>query len=105
MATYRVVCTEQVASRMHPADGKIVAVGTSDSGGPTANHRRTVPQVVAAIDAGHLFYTIGEQSRETAQVIKYWCNLCGGEWHIKSAPDAVLDNNLDSLRACAWKAA
>lgn len=105
MASYRVVCAEQVPSRAHPLNGKIVAVGSNDSGGGQATGRWTVPEVVSALDAGHVFYTYGEQSRETARVIKYWCTACGGEWHIKSSPDAVPDNNLDSLRLCAWKAA
>lgn len=104
MAQYRVVCTEQVPAGAHPLDGKIVAVGTNQSGGTTATARWTVPEVLSAIDAGQVFYTYGEQSRRRANVIKYWCTPCGG-WHIKSSPDAVVDNNLDSLRVCGWKAA
>ncbi len=105
MAQYRVVCTEQVSAQAHPVQGKIVAVGTNATGGGTATARWRVPEVVAALDVGDYFYTYGEQSGKVARVIKYWCSTCGGEWHIKSAPDAVLDKNLDSLRACAWKAA
>lgn len=105
MANYRVVCTEQVPAYAHPRDGKIVAVGTNSTGASTADGRWTVPQVVGALDVGHAFYTYGERSKKTARVMKYWCTACGGEWHIKSTPDAVEENNLDSLRTCSWKAA
>ncbi len=104
MADYRIVCTEQVPAGAHPTTGKIVAVGTSSTGSATAEQRWTVDEVVGALDAGHHFYVYGLESQEAALVIKYWCRPCG-VWHIRSAPDAVLDNNLDSLRFCSWKAA
>ncbi len=105
MAKLRVVCTEQVPQRRHADEARIVAVGTNEQGGAVATNRWSVPVVVAAIDSGHEFYTYGEQSRKVARVVKYWCSLCGGTWHIKSTPDATTDNNLDSLRFCSWKAA
>jgi hypothetical protein len=104
MASYRIVCTEQVPAHPHPY-GKIVAVGTNAEGGAHATERLSVADVVGRMNDGHSFYTRGLQSDKIAAVVKYWCSACGGEWHIKSAPDAVKDNNLDELRVCAWKAA
>lgn len=103
MASYRIVCTEQVPAYAHPKQAKIVAVGTGNDPG-RATRRWTVREVVAGIDRGHTFYTKGEKSGRIAYVEKYWCTRCR-EWHIRSSPDAVYDNNLDSLRYCQWKAA
>ena len=104
MATYRVVCTEREAANAHPYVGRILAIGANDEGGTGATSRWLVREVVTALDAGHVFYTHGEQSGKTARVVKYWCTPCA-QWHIRSTPDAVRDDNLDDLRACAWKAA
>ena len=101
MANYRVVCTEQVPAAAHPRAAKIVAVGTGVDP-DRANDNWTVAQVVSAIDSGHIFYTQGKASGKVAIIQKYWCAACG-ESHIRSAADAVIDNNLDSLRACSWR--
>jgi hypothetical protein len=61
-----------------------------------------VAQVIEALDRGHRFYTQGKASGRIAWVEEYWCHVCGG-WHIRTGADAVIDNNLDSLRACAWR--
>lgn len=98
MARYRIVCTVQVPADAHPRNAKIVAVGTGTDADRAAR-RWEVKEVVAAMDAGDSFYTKGDRSGRVAEVEKYWCAVCG-EWHIRSAPDAVLDNNLDSLRTC-----
>ena len=99
MASFRIVCTEQVPSGNHP-NGRIVAVGIG--GDPDrASERLTVPEVIAAMDRGDTFYTKGKASGRVAWVEKYWCPVCGG-WHIRTQPDVVTDNNLDSLRACNW---
>jgi hypothetical protein len=41
-------------------------------------------------------------ARKVALVEKFTCGRC---WrtHIRSAPDAVTDNNLDNLRRCNWE--
>jgi len=101
MSQYRVVCTEQVPASAHPQNAKIVAVGTG-SDPDRARQRWTVVEVIAAMDNGHHFYTQGKSSGRVAWVEKYWCDLCGA-WHIRTEADAVLDNNLDSLRGCAWR--
>ena len=50
---------------------------------------------------GHTFYTVGVQSGQVAAVQKYHCSHCWRTF-IRSAPDAVQDNNLDNLRRCSW---
>lgn len=100
MAQYRIVCTEQEPYGHSPSSARIVAVGVSD-GAQIAAARWTVEQVIEAMDRGHVFYTRGEQSGKIALVEKYWCSRCV-RYHIRSAADAVYDNNLDSLRFCAW---
>lgn len=103
MASYRIVCTEQIPFSYHPSQAKIVAVGTGDDPYKAAE-RFTVEEVVSLMDQGHFFYTKGLTSGKIAYVEKYWCSTCQ-EWHIRTEADAVTDNNLDSLRYCNWKAA
>ncbi len=76
----------------------IVSVGIGNDSNK-ADTKMTLDQVIAGIDRGDVFYTYGEQSRKTAIVIKASCGHCR-RTIIKSAPDAVTDNNLDSLRRC-----
>ncbi len=99
MATYRITCTQQVPVTEPTTHAHIVAVGT----GLTAqsySRRWTLNEVLAAMDRGDVFYTTGEQSGRTAYVEKYVCTLCR-RTYIRSNPDAVKDNNLDSLPRCA----
>lgn len=101
MAYYRIVCTEQKPYPNPPTHAHIVAVGTGDD--PyRASRRWTLTEVLDAMDLGDVFFTRGEQSGQVALVVKYLCVHCFG-YHIKSAADAVTDNNLDSLRYCAWE--
>lgn len=101
MANYRIVCTEQQPYGNPPTHAHIVAVGTGEDSS-SASHRWTLREVLEAMDRGDVFFTRGERSGRVALVVKYLCSRCLG-YHIKSAPDAVADNNLDSLRYCAWK--
>lgn len=101
MSTFRIVCTEQVPAHGHPTRERIVAVGVSENG-LAANQRFTVEEVVARIDRGDVFYTVGTTSGKVAIVEKYWCLTCAA-WHIRSHADSVADNNLDSLRYCQWQ--
>jgi hypothetical protein len=100
VASYRIVCTEQVPATNHPRNAKIVAVGTGNDP-DKATQRWTVSEVVSAMDSGNAFYTKGRTSGKVARVEKYWCGSCNA-WHIRSSADAVTDNNLDSLRGCRW---
>jgi len=57
--------------------------------------------VLSAIDRGDGFFTIGVQSGRRAEVVAMSCPQCGHRI-IRTAADAVYDNNLDSLRTCNW---
>ena len=76
----------------------IVAVGTGSSAS-TYDQYWLLKEVLKAMDAGDEFYTFGETSLQRAEVEKYKC-ADYSETHIRSTPDAVKDNNLDSLPGC-----
>jgi hypothetical protein len=101
MARYRIVCTDQEPTHQPTTHAHIVAVGTGDDP-DRASQRWTLNEVLVAMDRGDVFYTRGKNSGAVASVEKYVCSLC---WrtYIRSAPDAVTDNNLDSLRRCHWQ--
>ena len=99
MAQYRIVCTTQVPVYEPTTHAHIVAVGTGDDPDQYSKYW-TLDEVLQAIDAGHTFYTKGETSGKTALVEKLLCPSCRGTYTIRSKPDAVKDNNLDSLRTC-----
>lgn len=100
----RVVCTEQVPYGACPESASIVATGVSSNGENYATERLTVPEILSEMDRGVFFYTYGETSKSVVAVLSFWCSRCGKR-HIRTAPDAVWDNNLDSLRYCSWKVA
>jgi hypothetical protein len=98
MATYRVICTIQEPASQPPKHAHIVSVGV----GTTTDHysqRFTLSQVIQMMTNGDRFYTLGPKSGKSAWVEKYVCSHCR-QYHIKSAADAVEDNNLDSLPYC-----
>lgn len=103
MADYRIVCTEQEPAGASPKHAHIVAVGVGDDSA-RAGERLTTDEVIAAMNRGHRFYTKGERSGRVATVIQVRCTPCN-RIIIKSAPDAVEDNNLDSLRYCRFNTA
>lgn len=98
---YRIVCTEQEPVNQPTTHAHIVAVGTGTDPNK-AEKRWTLDEVIVALDCGTLFYTVGEQSGKTAFIEKYICSKCV-RTHIRSKPDAVFDNNLDSLRRCRFQ--
>ena len=100
MASYRIVCTEQEPVNEPTTHAHIVAVGTGDDP-DRATTRWTLDDVLRAIDAGTTFYTKGKYSGKVALVLKVMCTVCY-RYIIRSSPDAVQDNNLDSLRRCSW---
>lgn len=101
MTKYRIVCTDQEPVYQPTTHAHIVSVGVGNDP-EKANAKLTLTQVIAAIDAGDEFWTYGEQSKRWARVHKVPCGHCG-RFIIRSAPDAVTDNNLDSLRRCRWQ--
>ena len=98
MAQYRIICTTQEPSSVPNDRAHIVAVGTGSTAS-TQDRYWALSEVLEAMDRGHTFYTFGESSRKTAAVNKYICPRCT-RTHIRSSPDAVEDNNLDSLITC-----
>ena len=100
MAAYRIVCTEQKPFSQPTTHAHIVAVGIGTNPA-RADKRWTLDEVLTAMDSGHTFYTVGVQSGKVAVVQKYFCRHCQRTF-IRSAPDAVQDNNLDNLRRCNW---
>lgn len=100
MAKYRIVCTTQEPigeshDRAHIVD---VGIGVDPY---QAEYRFSLSEVIHRMDKGDIFYTKGIVSNKTALVEKYYCQYCR-RWHIRSAADAVSDNNLDNLRRCNW---
>lgn len=98
MATYRIVCTNQQPANNPPRHAHIVAVGVGIE--PTRYTQSfTLAQVLQMMINGDKFYTQGVRTGKIAWVERYSCSHCN-QWHIRSAADAVTDNNLDSLSSC-----
>jgi uncharacterized protein DUF3892 len=98
MARYRIICTNQDPPYQPTTHAHIVAVGT----GTSPDHydqKWTLNEVLAAMDRGNTFYTQGRQSGRVAEIEKYTCSTCR-RIYIRSAPDAIPDNNLDNLPRC-----
>ena len=98
MTTYRIICTLQEPASQPPEHAHIVSVGVEDT--PQQYTKKfTLAQVIQMMNNGDSFFTLGVQSGKKANVEKYVCSHCRA-YHIKSSPDAVHDNNLDSLPYC-----
>lgn len=102
MAEYRIVCTDQVPWNLPTSHAHIVAVGVGpDPAAADAKH--TKEEVIAAIGAGHRYYTVSPSTQRRAYVEVVQCGYRCGQPIIRSIPDQVVDNNLDNLRRCSWK--
>jgi hypothetical protein len=99
MATYRIVCTNQIPATKPPQHAHIVAVGVGSDPGKY-NASISLNQVIQMMNNGDKFFTQGINSGKIAWVEKYTCNYCN-QTHIRSTPDKVADNNLDSLPYCS----
>ena len=93
MADYQVTCTIQQPMGAAHTDAHIVTIGSNGL-------RWTVAQAYQYIDAGHRFYTVSPSTGRTAFVRKFQCRSCYTPT-LKSDPDAIRDNNLDSLPRCS----
>jgi hypothetical protein len=100
MTAYRIVCTDQVPVTQPTTHAHIVAVGTGTDP-DKADQQWKLADVLAAMSKGESFFTIGKQSGKRASVEAVPCPNCQRKI-IRSARDAVTDNNLDSLRRCQW---
>ena len=91
MAEYQIVCVDRVAGH-----GQITHVGIQGLPGVW-----TVAQVRGCIARGNSFYTESPSTRAVAGVEPYdWADQAQTIETIRSAGDAIDDNNLDNLRAC-----
>jgi hypothetical protein len=101
MTRYRIVCTEQEPLDEPHEVAHITAVATGID--PNNGDKGwTLQQVLDAIKAGDQFYTVSLSTKKEANVTPFTCKNCG-RVTIRSVADAVIDNNLDSLRPCEWK--
>jgi hypothetical protein len=97
MTQYRIICTRQESFDTPHVHPHVVIVGTEKLAG--YSKLWTITQVYNAMDQGHTFHTLGDKSQKSAAVQKYKCPHCD-ESTLRSAPDAVPDNNLDNLPLC-----
>jgi hypothetical protein len=97
MSEHRIISTRQESFDTPHVHSHVVIVGTEKTAG--YSKLWTITQVYNAMDQGDTFYTRGEKSQKTASVQKYRCPHCD-EKSLRSAPDAVADNNLNSLVTC-----
>ncbi|HQU12529.1 MAG TPA: DUF3892 domain-containing protein [Acidiphilium sp.] len=98
MAMYRITCTVQVPVYQPNNHAHIVEVGTGDEKGYSLLW--TLPEVFSAMDSGDTFYTSSPSTGKSAWVHKVACPICGYRYILRSAPDAIFDNNLDALPRC-----
>lgn len=98
--SYRIVCveTEFSAARARTATSWLSERATTH----TPSRPWTVAQVRAALRKGTKFHTKGPSSGKVADVDP---DQCCGVLTLKSTNDSGKDNNLDDMRACAWKRA
>jgi hypothetical protein len=99
MATeYQIGCAERLEAHEH-----ITHVGTGTDPDHAAD-RWTVKQVRSALANGDRFYTVSPSTGRVADVRAYDAHVAGRVVEtIRSAADAVEDNNLDNIRVCRWK--
>jgi hypothetical protein len=91
MAEYQIVCVDRVEGHGH-----ITHVGIQGLPGVW-----TVAQVRGCISRGNSFYTVSPSTRAVAGVEPYdLVQLAQTIETIRSAGDAIDDNNLDALRSC-----
>jgi hypothetical protein len=94
---YRIVCVDTEHPHSH-----ITHVGTGDDPA-RASKRWTVAEVRTALRNGDVFYTYSPSTGKTALVRADDCRINGCTIKtIRSAADAVADNNLDNFRGCRW---
>jgi hypothetical protein len=91
MAEYQIVCVDRAEGHGH-----ITHVGIQGLPGVW-----TVAQVRGCIARGNSFYTVSPSTRAVAGVEPYDLrDLAPNIETIRSAGDAIDDNNLDALRSC-----
>lgn len=99
MSQYQITCTNQEPRTAPTCIAHIVQVGAKLANANQAPVLWTVTQVYAAMDRGDTFWTFSPSAQKWAQVHKHRC-ACGRAT-LRSAADAVRDNNLDNLPRCS----
>jgi len=96
MATdLRVICIDERPLNNPVSHAHIVAIGVGND--PDRPGVWTLAQVVQAIrNNTYAFWTYGPHSGKWARVEITRCSYCWND-HIRSSPDATVDNNLESL--------
>lgn len=90
MSVFQITC---VNKRSHlTGHDHIEWVGVAGEPNPVS-----VGDVYRLMDAGHRFYTVSPSTGAVALVEKFYC--CRVDT-LRSAADAVRDNNLDNLSSC-----
>lgn len=103
MANIRIICTDQKPIYQPAEHAHIVAVGVDMNEDGRIDARHELATVVRNIKSrAHNYYTYGLDSGKVAFVEVIDCPSHCGERVIRSTPDAVRDNNLDSMRYCQW---
>jgi hypothetical protein len=103
MQELRIVCTEQIPISQPTSHAHIVSVGIDTNNDGLAEENHDLNKVVLDINnKTSIYYTYGHSSKKIALVEVIDCPTHCGEKIIRSTPDAVIDNNLDSFRRCNW---
>ena len=95
--TVRVDCVNKAEEHSH-----ILSVGTKFKDGSGVKITTyTVAEVYAAIENGGVFYTVSPSTNAVALVHPFTCKEkdCTAKT-LRSASDAVIDNNLDNISSC-----
>jgi hypothetical protein len=97
MASYRIVCVDTERPHRH-----IEQVGTADYLEQPVR-LWTVTDVRAALVRGDTFHTESLSTGTRAEVHEDMCaaDRCAA-WTLRSAPDAMADNNLDNMSPCTF---
>lgn len=98
MSAYQVVCVDRAPAGWGGHD-HITHLGLNGYG---QVRRITVSEAVAQLSSpyGDRYYTISPSTGRRTEVVPAGCSVCGHRPHVRTAPDAVWDNNLESLRRC-----
>lgn len=104
MADYRIVCTQQVPIDPPTSHAHIVRVGhVAWRTGAISHYERleSTEVIIARMANGDRFFTWSPSTGAVAQVHPIKCLSCNLYTSLRSAPDAILDNNLDNLAKCS----
>ncbi|MDP9329455.1 MAG: DUF3892 domain-containing protein [Actinomycetota bacterium] len=99
MASHHIVCGNQYPVDQPTTHAHLVRVGLRGNSSKTYSRILSLAEVLRWMDAGETFYTVSPSSAKIAQVVEVACSVCK-ERIIRSAADAVSDNNLDNLSSC-----